>query len=117
MPLSPPLPAAPTGLLTTANAAPTAPVPLVPVITAAASLHFLDRDHSILAFNERVLDWARRDDVPLLERLRFLCIVSSNLDEFFEVRAAPHLTTPGRIRGYTGLWAGSPARLSDGVLP
>jgi polyphosphate kinase len=52
----------------------------------------LDRDHSILAFNDRVLDWARRDDVPLLERLRFLCIVSSNLDEFFEVRAAPHLT-------------------------
>ena len=53
---------------------------------------FLDRDHSILAFNERVLDWAKRPDVPLLERLRFLCIVSSNLDEFFEVRAAPHLT-------------------------
>ena len=55
-------------------------------------VHFLDRDHSILAFNERVLDWAKRPDVPLLERLRFLCIVSSNLDEFFEVRAAPHLT-------------------------
>ena len=53
---------------------------------------FLDRDHSILAFNERVLDWARRADVPLLERLRFLCIVSSNLDEFFEVRAVAHLT-------------------------
>ncbi len=52
---------------------------------------FLDRDHSILAFNERVLDWAKRPDVPLLERLRYLCIVSSNLDEFFEVRAAPHL--------------------------
>ncbi|MDP2163857.1 MAG: polyphosphate kinase 1 [Hydrogenophaga sp.] len=54
-------------------------------------LHFLDRDHSILAFNERVMDWARRADVPLLERLRFLSIVSSNLDEFFEVRMAPHL--------------------------
>lgn len=53
---------------------------------------FLDRDHSILAFNERVLDWAHRRDVPLLERLRYLTIVSSNLDEFFEVRAAPHLT-------------------------
>ena len=53
---------------------------------------FLDRDHSILAFNERVLDWSRRPEVPLLERLRYLCIVSSNLDEFFEVRAAPHLT-------------------------
>ncbi len=56
---------------------------------------FLDRDHSILAFNERVLDWARRPEVPALERLRFLCIVSSNLDEFFEVRAAPHL--PGAL--------------------
>jgi polyphosphate kinase len=69
----------------------------LPVLTAAAHtpappLNFLDRDHSILAFNERVLDWARRPDVPLLERLRYLCIVSSNLDEFFEVRAAPHLT-------------------------
>ncbi len=51
----------------------------------------LDRDLSILAFNERVLDWARRKNVPLLERLRYLCIVSSNLDEFFEVRAAPHV--------------------------
>ncbi|MDO8248244.1 MAG: polyphosphate kinase 1 [Rhodoferax sp.] len=55
------------------------------------SVVLLDRDHSILAFNERVLDWAYRKDVPLLERLRYLCIVSSNLDEFFEVRAEPHL--------------------------
>ena len=51
---------------------------------------WLDRDLSLLAFNKRVLDWATRDDVPLLERLRYLCIVSSNLDEFFEVRAALH---------------------------
>lgn len=51
----------------------------------------LNRDLSILAFNDRVLDGARRQDVPLLERLRYLCIVSSNLDEFFEVRAAPHV--------------------------
>ncbi len=56
-----------------------------------AAVPFLDRDHSILAFNERVLDWARRPEVPLLERLRYLCIVSSNLDEFFEVRAAEPL--------------------------
>ena len=55
------------------------------------TLTLLDRDHSILAFNERVLDWAYRPEVPLIERLRYLCIVSSNLDEFFEVRAAPHL--------------------------
>ncbi len=59
---------------------------------AIEALQLLDRDHSILAFNERVLDWAVRDDVPLLERLRYLCIVSSNLDEFFEVRAEPHIS-------------------------
>ncbi len=56
-----------------------------------SKLTLLDRDKSILAFNDRVLAWAHRADVPLLERLRYLCIVSSNLDEFFEVRAAPHL--------------------------
>ncbi len=38
-----------------------------------------------------MLDWAYRPEVPLIERLRYLCIVSSNLDEFFEVRVAPHL--------------------------
>jgi len=52
---------------------------------------FIDRDESTLFFNERVLDWAKRKTVPLLERLRYLCIVSSNLDEFFEVRVALHL--------------------------
>ena len=61
----------------------------LPATTQTVS--FIDRDHSILAFNERVLDWAHRADVPLLERLRYLCIVSSNLDEFFEVRAEPHV--------------------------
>ena len=68
---------------------------------APARLVLLDRDHSILAFNERVLDWAVREDVPLLERLRYLCIVSSNLDEFFEVRAAAHLDAAraGETRG------------------
>lgn len=59
--------------------------------TPPPALRFLNRDHSILAFNERVLDWARRADVPLLERLRYLTIVSSNLDEFFEVRMEPQL--------------------------
>ena len=52
----------------------------------------LDRDQGLLDFNLRVLSWAEREDVPLLERLRFLCIVSSNLDEFFEVRAELHLS-------------------------
>ena len=54
----------------------------------SVKVQWLDRDQSLLAFNKRVLDWAKRPEVPLLERLRYLCIVSSNLDEFFEVRAA-----------------------------
>ena len=82
------------------------PIPATSKTTTATlrvskAVAFLDRDHSILAFNERVLDWAHRDDVPLLERLRYLCIVSSNLDEFFEVRKAPHLTAmqAGDVKG------------------
>lgn len=55
------------------------------------AINLLDRDLNILSFNERVLSLASREDYPLLERLRFLCIVSSNLDEFFEVRMAQQL--------------------------
>ncbi len=48
----------------------------------------LNRELGILGFNERVLAQAGDPQVPLLERLRFICITSSNLDEFFEVRMA-----------------------------
>ena len=47
---------------------------------------FLNRELSALAFNKRVLAQAQDLRVPVLERLRFLCIVGSNLDEFFEIR-------------------------------
>lgn len=56
----------------------------------------LNRERAILEFNRRVLAQARRPDVPLLERLRYVCIVSSNLDEFFEVRFADYVEAARR---------------------
>ena len=67
----------------------TAPVVVGP--DTGPPLRLLNRESAILDFNRRVLAQARRVDVPLLERLRYITIVSSNLDEFFEVRFADYL--------------------------
>lgn len=56
--------------------------------SAVIDERFFNRDLSWLAFNERVLAMAREDGIPLLERVKFLAIFSSNLDEFFQVRVA-----------------------------
>ncbi len=68
----------------------------------------INRELGILAFQRRVLAQADDADVPLLERLKFLCIVSSNMDEFFEVRMAG---LKEQIRAH------STQRSNDGMTP
>ncbi len=49
---------------------------------------YINRELSLLEFHKRVFAQANDPDIPLLERLRFLCISCTNLDEFFEIRVA-----------------------------
>jgi len=69
---------------------------------------FLDREESWLRFNQRVLELAEDPSTPLLERVRFLSIFASNLDEFFMVRVA------GRIRRMA---TGLPVEGASGLSP
>src|SRR5580698_1448112 len=75
----------------------------LPPATAPLRLALLNRERSILEFNRRVLAQALRADVPLLERLRYVTIVSSNLDEFFEVRFADALELARASSGGDGM--------------
>jgi polyphosphate kinase len=70
---------------------------IVSIVDPSPSAIYLDREISQLAFNRRVLAQAEDGDIPALERLKYLCIVSNNLDEFFEVRIASLLAN--RIEG------------------
>jgi polyphosphate kinase len=69
---------------------------------------YLDREHSWVLFNQRVLELAEDDQTPLLERVRFLAIFASNLDEFFMVRVA------GLMRRMA---AGLPVYIPSGYTP
>ena len=73
----------------------------VPIVMHMAESRYVNRELSLLDFQERVLHLAEAEDRPLLERIKFVAIVSSNLDEFFQVRvaglleqAASGITTP-----------------------
>ena len=52
------------------------------------SREYINRELSMLKFNQRVLEQAKDNKIPLLERLKFLCICGTNMDEFFEIRVA-----------------------------
>jgi polyphosphate kinase len=87
----------------------------VPVAAGTAAMdsglpdgRFLDREESWLRFNQRVLELAEDPSTPLLERVRFLSIFASNLDEFFMVRVA------GRIRRMA---TGLPVEGASGLSP
>lgn len=69
---------------------------------------YLHPELSLLSFNERVLQTALDDNIPLLERLRFLCIFSSNMDEYFEIRVSGL-----KARAQSGLATEGP----DGISP
>lgn len=62
--------------------------PIAPEVSAEPPLLFFGRDESWLRFDERVLEEAQDDTNPLLERVKFLAITASNLDEFVEIRVA-----------------------------
>ncbi len=62
---------------------------------------YVNRELSFLEFNQRVLDQAKDSRIPLLERVKFLCISCANLDEFFEIRVAglKELLEAGAVQG------------------
>jgi polyphosphate kinase len=79
----------------------------------APSLYY-NRELSLLEFNDRVLAQAKDENIPLLERLNYLCISCSNLDEFYEVRVAsviqiaeidPHVTACDGLNAHEQLQA------------
>jgi polyphosphate kinase len=72
-----------------------------PAGAADSATRLINRELSLLAFNERVLALATRTGIPLAERLRYICILSSNLDEFFEVRLSDLIDEMREEGGWT----------------
>ncbi len=82
-------------------ALPTLAPPPLNDLELQAPRFYINRELSFLAFNQRVLDQSKDSTIPLLERVRFLCISCANLDEFFEIRVAglKELLEAGALQG------------------
>ncbi len=77
---------------------------------------YMNRDLSWLSFNKRVLDEAADHRLPLYERLKFLAIYSSNLDEFYKVRVASYKRAMKHTGARSGDQSSEPARVLTDIL-
>jgi polyphosphate kinase len=85
------------------------------MLPSSSDPSLLNRELSLLKFNERVLAMADNRNTPLLERLRYLCIVSSNLDEFFEIRISSLKEQLRQTPGLVGVDGYSPGEAFERV--
>lgn len=85
------------------------------MLPSSSDPSLLNRELSLLKFNERVLAMAENRSTPLLERLRYLCIVSSNLDEFFEIRISSLKEQLRQTPGLVGVDGYSPGEAFERV--
>ena len=85
------------------------------MVSSSGDSTLLNRELSLVKFNERVLAMAEDRRTPLLERLRYLCIVSSNLDEFFEIRISSLKEQQRQTPGLTGADGFTPGEAFDRV--
>lgn len=91
-------------------------LPLMPTLTHVDSNTYIDREISWLDFNSRVLELAVDSTLPLLERVRFMAIVSSNLDDFFMIRAASVKLKVESGVGSRNIAGFTPLELFEGIL-
>ena len=85
------------------------------MLPSSSNPTLLNRELSLLKFNERVMAMAENPNTPVLERLRYLCIVSSNMDEFFEIRISSLKEQQRQTPGVVGVDGYSPGEAFERV--